>query len=489
MPFTSRDVHSAINFNIIFKVISRNLLILSGFIALCSFVALYFSESTYPFTHSLLITLTLGVFLYIVTFRKDMHHEITQHDAYITVTISWVTIGLIGSLPYIFSGAIPHFVDAYFESVSGFTTTGSSILTDIESLPKSILFWRSLTHWIGGIGIILLVVILMPSLKIGGYQIFTLESSLQEKIKPKIREVGYLLFIIYISLTIAEIIFLMAGGMNLFESTCHAFGTIATGGFSPKNDSIASYSPYIQYVIMVFMLLAGINFVLYYYLIKRRFSKIKSNEEVKFYLGTLILTGFILTLSLYFKMGKPFEESFREAYFQIISIITCTGFATTDYLNWPQYAVLIIFLSMFFGGSTGSTAGGIKMVRHLILFKNIKRRIKLSLHPNAVMSLHLNNRTLTSASNQSVLSFIVIYLIMFLIGSFMMTATGVDIATATSSIATCMAGIGPGIGKVGPAANFAFFSDAGKSILIFFMLLGRLEIYTIMVLFTKEFWR
>lgn len=482
-------MHKAINFHIIFKVIGRILLIISGFMLLNILIAIYFSESTYPFTHTLLYTGTLGLLLFIITFRKDMHHEMTQHDAFITVTIAWTIIGLAGSLPYVFSGGIPHFVNAYFESVSGFTTTGSSILTDIEALPKSILFWRSLTHWIGGIGIILLVIILMPSLKVSGYQMFTLESSLQEKIKPKIRKVGLRLFYIYLTLTVAEVIFLLAGGMNLFESTCHAFGTVATGGFSPKNDSIASYSPYIQYVIMSFMLLAGINFVLYYYLIKREFNRIKRNEEVRFYLGVLFFIGTFLTLALYFKMGKPLEESFREAYFQTISIITCTGFATADYLKWPAFAVLVIFMSMFFGGSTGSTAGGIKMVRHLILFKNIKRRFKQTMHPQAVMPIRLNKSHMKDSTNQSVLTFIIIYLFVFLIGSLLMLTTGLDIPTATSSIATCMAGIGPGIGGVGPVSNFALISDTGKVILIIFMLLGRLEIYTILVLFTKSFWK
>jgi len=482
-------MHKAINFHIIFKVIGRILLIISGFMLLNILIALFYSENIYPFSHTFLYTGSLGLFLFIITFRKDMHHEMTQHDAYITVTVAWTTIGIAGSLPYIFSGGIPDFVNACFESVSGFTTTGSSILTDIEALPKSILFWRSLTHWIGGIGIILLVIILMPSLKMSGYQMFTLESSLQEKIKPKIRKVGLRLFYIYLTLTIAEIIFLMAGGMNLFESTCHAFGTVATGGFSPKNDSIASYSPYIQYVIMVFMLLAGVNFVIYYYLIKKEFNRITRNEEVKFYLGVLFFVGTSLTLALYFKMGKPLEEAFREAYFQAISIITCTGFATADYLKWPTFAILIIFLSMFFGGSTGSTAGGIKMVRHLILFKNVKRRIKLTMHPNAVIPIKLNNNHLKETTNTSVLTFITIYIFVFIIGSLLMTITGLDIATSTSSIATCMAGIGPGIGDVGPAGNFAAITDTGKIILIIFMILGRLEIYTILILFTRSFWK
>ncbi len=238
-----------------------------------------------------------------------------------------------------------------------------------------------MTHWIGGIGIIVLVIIVMPTLQIGGYHLFTLESSLQEKIQPKIKAVGNRLLLIYIGLTFIEIVLLKLGGMNLFESVCHAFGTISTGGFSPKNTSIADYSAYIQYVIMVFMLLSGTNFVIHYYLIKRDFHKIKVNEEFKFYFFVVLLIGLVITSILFFKMNKPFEESFREGFFQVISIITCTGFASADYLLWPEYAWIIILFAMFLGGSTGSTAGGIKMARHLIVFKNIDRIFRQSVYP------------------------------------------------------------------------------------------------------------
>jgi len=478
-----------INFNVLLKIFSRILFIISGFLAFCIELANHYSEEVAPFEHTLLITGLTGLFFFLVSFGKNKDHEINQNEAYLTVTLAWLIIGLAGSLPYILSGSIPNFTDAFFESVSGFTTTGSSILTDIESLPKSILFWRSLTHWIGGIGIIVLVIIIMPSLNISGYHLFTLESSLREKIKPRIRDIGFRLLLIYIGLTFIEVFFLLTGGMSLYDSVCHAFGTIATGGFSPKNDSIASYSPYIQYVIMFFMLLAGMNFILYYYLIKREFKKIKRNEEVRFYLGMVFIIGAILTLSLYITMNKSFEESFREAFFQIISIITCTGFASADYLNWPQFAWLIIFFAMFFGGSTGSTAGGIKMVRHMILFKNIHRRFMQPLHPNAVLPIKLNKKMISPESNLSILTFISVYLIFFLIGSLLMVITGSDAATASSAVATCMAGIGPGIGTIGPASNFAMISDAGKFILIFMMILGRLEIYAVIMLFTKSFWK
>ncbi|MEA2041271.1 MAG: TrkH family potassium uptake protein [Bacteroidota bacterium] len=478
-----------LNFKLIARVVSLNLFILSLSIFICIGIALFYSENYYPFIFSVLITFTSALILFLLSKNVDKEEEIDQNDAYFTVTISWVLLGLSGTLPYIFSGAIPSFTDALFESVSGFTTTGSSILTDIESLPKSILFWRSLTHWIGGIGIIVIVIIILPSLKIGGYHLFTLESSFEDKIKPKIRQVGTRILMIYVGLTVVETALLLLGKMSLFESVCHAFGTVATGGFSPKNTSIADYSSYIQYVIMVFMLLSGTNFIIHYYLIRRNFSGIKKNEEFKFYILTILIIGGIITGILFFQMNKPFELSFRESFFQVISIVTCTGYATSDYLVWPEYAWMIIFFAMFLGGSTGSTSGGIKMARHLIFFKNIKTMFHKLLHPRAVIPVRFNNEPLDDKTNNSTLSFIVLYFITFLVGTFLMVALGLDGKTAGSSVATCMAGIGPGIGTVGPASNFAHIPELGKILLSALMIIGRLEIYTVVVLFTVNFWK
>jgi trk system potassium uptake protein TrkH len=452
-------------------------------------IAYLYSEDLKPFIYSLIITLSLGVSLFLFSKDLDKNTDINRRNAYLIVTISWILVSLFGTLPYFFSKTIPMFVDELFESVSGFTTTGASILTDIESLPKSILFWRSLTHWIGGIGIIMLVIIILPSLKMGGYHLFTSESSFQEKIKPKIKQVSSRLLFIYVTLTIIETILLLFGNMNLFESVCHSFATISTGGFSPKNSSITLYSPYIQYVIMIFMLLAGTNYIIYYYLIKRDFFKILKNEEFKFYLKIVFLLGFIITLILIFKMHKPIELAFREAFFQVISIITCTGFSTADYLTWPKYAWIIIFFLMFIGGSTGSTSGGIKIKRHLIFFKNLKILFSKILHPHAYIALKINNKIISDELNKSILTFIFIYLITFLIGSFIMIILGFDGQTSCSSVATCLAGIGPGISTVGPASNFAHISVFGKIFLTFLMILGRLEIYPVIILFTKDFWK
>jgi len=452
-------------------------------------VALIMGEPLKPFLLSGMIALLLGFFLYSFRRTNAENYSMTKKDACLIVSVSWILFSFIGCLPYLFSNSIPGFIDALFESVSGFTTTGASILADIEILPKSILFWRSLTHWIGGIGIILLVIVIMPSLHIGSYNLFTFESSVQEKIQPRIKAVGRRLLLIYLILTAAEIVLLMAGKMNLFESVCHAFGTVATGGFSPKNTSIIGYSPYIQYVITAFMLLAGVNFVIHYYIFKRDFKKVKENEELKFYLFVVFIIGSILTMSLYLTMNKSFEESFREAFFQIISIITCTGFASADYLLWPSFAWMIIFFAMFLGGSTGSTAGGIKMARHLVLLKNINRFFQHLRSPNAIIHLKLNKNLVSEDNNRTILSFIVLYFLIFAVSSIFIVSQGVDGASASSAVATCMAGIGPGIGTVGPVSNFFHLPGNVKIVLSFLMLLGRLEIYTLLILFYPNFWR
>ncbi|MGV8111507.1 MAG: TrkH family potassium uptake protein [Lentimicrobium sp.] len=478
-----------INSSAVFRVISNNLFILSAALLISGVVSIVAGEQVTPFLATAVLSFTAGLLLYYTKRRKTDQHPLSRKEAYLTVTLAWLIMSLTGSLPYLISGSIPSVTDAIFESVSGFTTTGSSILTDIEALPKSILFWRSLTHWIGGIGIIVLVIIIMPALKIGGYHLFTMESSLQEKISPRIKTVGIYLLYIYISLTVAEIILLLAGGMNLFESTCHAFGTVATGGFSPKNDSIAGYSPYIQYVITIFMLFAGVNFIIPYYLVKKDFQKIRKNEEFRFYLVVVSLIGIIISLSLMIEMEKPIEIAFREGFFQVVSIITCTGFATADYLQWPAYAWIIIFFCMFLGGSTGSTAGGIKMVRHLIVLKNIGIIFKRLSSPHAMLPIRLNKKMLNEEANNSVLTFVTLYLMVFITGSVLLVLLGLDGATSASSVATCMAGIGPGIGSVGPVSNFAHLPQAAKIILSLLMITGRLEIYTVLILFSPAYWK
>jgi trk system potassium uptake protein len=478
-----------INFKVVLSVLSRNLFISAAALQVCIGVALIYSEPVGPFLITSIITFSFGGIFYLVTRNAIKNAIIQRRDAYLTVTLSWLVIGLTGALPYLISGSISSVTDAVFESVSGFTTTGSSILVDIESLPKSILFWRSLTHWIGGIGIIVLVIVVMPSLHIGSYQLFTMESSLQEKIQVKIKSVGKRLLLIYIVLTVAEVLLLLLGKMDLYESICHAFGTVATGGFSPKNTSLSGYSPYIQYVVMIFMVLAGTNFAIHYYLFKRDFGRVKENEEIRFYLLTILTLGIAIASILFYRMDMPVELSLRESFFQVISIVTCTGYATADYMVWPEYAWLIIFFAMFLGGCTGSTSGGIKMIRHLLLLKNIGKTFREMIHPNAIIPLRLNKSSLNESTNNSIIGFIFAYFMIFVVGSIVLILLRVDIKTACSSVATCMAGIGPGIGTVGPVGNFAHLSDAVKLILSFLMIIGRLEIYTVLILFSGAFWK
>jgi trk system potassium uptake protein TrkH len=483
-------MHKRINLPIILIICSRIFLIISFAFLLCAFVSWLYNEEIWVFLSSAAISSFLSGFtFYFYKRKKTPLQKIRQREAFLTVSIAWLCMGLIGSVPYLLSGSIPSFIDALFESISGFTTTGSSILSDIESLPKSILFWRSLTHWIGGIGIIVLVIIIMPKLQVGGYRLFTLESSLQEKIKPRTIAVGYRLLYIYLFLTFLEVLLLLAGNMNFYESLCHSFGTIATGGFSPKNSSIGDYSPYIQYIITVFMFLGGTNFLIHYYTLHRQTLKVKSNQEFKLYSFFILLIGTIISLSLFFDMGKNLETSFREGFFQVVSIITCTGYATADYMLWPQYAWILIFFAMFLGGSTGSTAGGIKILRHLVFFKNISRTFRQIVHPKAILEIRVNNKTINEESNTSILSFMMLYLVIFLSASISLRLIGLPNKEAFSAIATSMAGIGPGLGEIGPAGNFSLLPNSAKIILCFTMLLGRLEIYPLLILFSRIFWK
>jgi trk system potassium uptake protein TrkH len=477
-----------INPLLILRILSTILLIETISYLFCLPVVFIYKESASPFLWSAAITVLLSAVFYLLS-RKADTNKFSNRDGYLAVTLSWVVFSLLGTLPYLISGTIPNFIDAFFESTSGFSTTGSSIIRDVEILPYSILFWRSLTHWFGGIGIIVLVIIILPSLRVTGYQLFSLESSMKEKIHPKTKSIGFRVLFIYLGLTLAEIILLNVGDMTLFDSICHSFGTIATGGFSTKNNSLLFYSSYSQYVVMIFMFLAGTSQIIYYYLVKLNFKKIKQNEELWFYIAVAVVAGAIATIILLVNTTRTFEESFRDGYFQIISIMTCTGFASADFILWPVTAVLLIFLMMFSGGSTGSTSGGIKMARHLIVLKNIRNVFVRLNHPKSISFIKLNGKSVAENTNISILSFVVLYLFLFLLGTIIVVVTGVDPVTASSSVATCMAGIGPGLGTVGPMSNFAHMPDVSKVVLSLLMIIGRLEIITVFTIFTRTFWK
>ncbi len=473
---------------IILRILSTILLIEAISFILCLPVAIIYREPVSPFFLSSGIT-TLFYLTSRYSGRNANFEEISNRDSFLVVTLSWMLLSLIGSMPYLISRTIPSFIDAVFESTSGFTTTGASIITDVESLPYSILFWRSFTHWIGGIGIIALVIIILPSLKVTGYQLFSLESSLQEKIHPRIKGVGFRVMIIYLSLTITEIILLNIGDMNIFDSICHSFGTIATGGFSTKNNSLQYFSSYSQYVVMIFMFLSGISQVVYYYMGKRNFRKVKQNDEFWFYIVTVIVAGVVAVSILLISTTKPFEEAFREGYFQVVSIITCTGFASADYILWAHAGTALIFILMFSGGSTGSTSGGIKIARHLILLKNLKSTFFRLVHPKILSPVKLNGKILDEGTNISIISFIELYIFIFIVGTVLITIAGSDPVTSASSVATCMAGIGPGLGSVGPMSNYSGLPEISKILLSLLMVIGRLEIMAVFILFSKSFWK
>jgi trk system potassium uptake protein TrkH len=477
-----------INPLLIIRILSTILLIETVSYLFCLPVVFLYKESPYPFIWSAAITILVSAIFYFISKEADSG-KFSNRDGFLAVTLSWVIFSLLGTLPYLISGTIPSFVDAFFESTSGFSTTGSSIIKNVEILPYSILFWRSLTHWIGGIGMIVILIIILPSIRATGYQLFSLESSIKEKIHPKTKAVVFRVLFIYLGLTLAEILLLNIGEMNLFDSVCHSFGTVATGGFSTKNNSLAYYSSYSQYIVMIFMFLAGTSQVIYYYIIKLNFKKVRQNEELWFYIAVVMIAGTIATLILHVNSVRTFEESFREGFFQVISIITCTGFTSTDYLVWPGAALLLIFLLMFSGASTGSTGGGIRMARHLIVLKNIKNIFVKLNHPKSISFIKLNGKSIAENTNISILSFVVLYLFIFILGTIIVVITGVDPVTASSSAATCMAGIGPGLGSVGPMSNFSNLPEVSKVVLSLLMIIGRLEIITVFVIFTRTFWK
>lgn len=480
-----------INYRVIIKVVSILIIITGIFMSLCIGVAyLTGGHDIKALVFSMLVTLTFGCVLWLSN-RKVDPKEIGKREAYVIVVISWVAMSVFGSLPYLFSGAISNFTSAFFESMSGFTTTGASVLTDIEAVSKGVLFWRSLTHWIGGMGIVVFSIALLPFLGIGGMQLFIAEvpGPTKDKLHPRITQTARRLWAIYLILTILQIIMLMAGHMSLFDAVCHSFATVSSGGFSTRNASMGAFSPYIQYVTIFFMLMAGTNFTLHYKVLHGRWKDLFHNEEWRTYLGIILLSSFIITIYLIVSSYASFEKSFRDALFQVSSIITCTGFGTADYMQWPKFTWFMIFILMFVGGCAGSTAGGIKVIRHLLLFKNSRREFKVIMHPSAYIPLIYNGHSVDEKIRNNILALFLLYLITFAVGTFLLTISGLDKISAMGSAATAMGGIGPGLNLTGPASNFANVSIAGKWILSALMLIGRLELFTVYVLFLKAFWK
>jgi len=376
--------------------------------------------------------------------------------------------------------------------MSGFTTTGASILDNIESLPHGILFWRSMTHWIGGMGIVVLSLAILPAFGIGGMSLFSAEAPgvTVDKINPKIKDTARVLWNIYLVLTVVQTLMLMLGGMNFFDSICHSFATMGTGGFSTKQASIAYWnSPYIQYIIILFMILAGTNFSLVYLAFKGKPRKLFGDEEFKSYIAIIAVFTVVITAGLLLTNKMGLEPAFRDSLFQVASIITTTGFATDDYLIWHPFLTIVIFMLFFIGSSTGSTGGGIKVIRIVILFKNSYYELRRLIHPNAVIPVRFNKRSVSDQIISNVLAFFFFYMITFFLSSLVFMLFVDDYETAIGAVATSLGNIGPGLGSVGPAATFSHIAPAGKWFLSFLMMIGRLEIFTVMVMFSPAFWK
>ncbi len=452
--------------------------------------AIYYGEADHLyFIISALITFIVGFISFKFT---KFNQDVRAREGFAIVTMGWTSFSFFGCLPFLLSGHIPSITDAFFETMSGFTTTGASILTDIEKLPHGILFWRSFTHWLGGMGIIVLSLAILPFLGVGGMQLFKAEvpGPVPDKLTPRVTETAKILWGVYILISALETLFLLLGGMNLFDSLCHTFGTMATGGFSTKNASIGHYeSPFIQYVVIFFMITAGTNFSLHYRFMQKDFKSYIKNTEFSFFLILILgATLFIFydTLTNHF----PYvEEAFRKTLFQVVSILTTTGYVTADYEQWKISSQFVLFLFMFIGGCAGSTGGGMKIIRLYVLIQLVRTEIKKLLHPNAIIPVRVGNTVVPKEIVTNVLGFLALMIGLFVIGVILMSLLGLDMVSAFGAVAATLGNIGPGLGSVGPTDNYAYIPLVGKWILTFFMLAGRLEIYTVLILFAPSYWK
>ncbi len=479
------------NHRLVFQILGFMLLIEGLFMWLGIPVSMLFHDhELVPLGVSGLISVVSGGMIWLVT--RKAPKNMSPRDGFLIVSIGWILFSIFGSFPYLLSGEINSFTDAFFETISGFTTTGASILNEIEVLPHGLLFWRSLTQWLGGMGIIVMSLAILPLIGVGGMQLFVAEvpGPTPDKLHPRIKETAKRLWAIYIIFTISETILLRIGGMKLFDAVCHSFATMATGGYSTKTASLAYWdSPYIHYVVIIFMFLAGTNFTLSYFAMHLNFKKVWRNEEFRYYASFILGFTILLTIILSVTEIQSGEESFRHSLFQVVSIITTTGFVTFDYLSWIPLVGIILFMMMFFGGSAGSTGGGIKILRIVLLLKNSTMELKRLIHPNAVIPVRFNKNAVSPDILNNVFAFVSFYILTMIVAVIVMASMGYDLGTSFGSVAATLGNIGPGIGLVGPVENYSHFPDFGKWFLSFLMLIGRLELFTVLILFSPGFWK
>lgn len=478
------------NLRSVLHVVSVLMLVVAAAIAISAGAALAWGdpkEIIFEILESSALGGLLGVGLYIPT-RGD--HHLSRKDGFGIVAFGWLAAGIVGAIPYVLTGAIPHPVDALFETISGFTTTGATILTDIESLPRGIIFWRSFTQWLGGMGVLLVVVAILPILGVGGMQIYRAEmpGPQKDRLTPRIGTTAKLLYGVYVLLTVLQTVSLMAAGMSFYDSLNHTFCTMSTGGFSPYNASIAAFeSSWVHSIIIVFMLLAGINFSLHFRFLRGETKAYVQSSETKFYLAIVFLSSIAIALAL--QGDGSMGLRFRDAMFQVASIITTTGFATADFDLWPLFPKALIFALLFSGGCAGSTAGGLKIVRSLVLLKEVSRQIRLFVQPQAVLKVRLDKMTVPPALVSGITGFMFCYLLLITGFTLLMTFYLPDFTSAASAAVSCLGNVGPGFAAIGPTQNYAMIDPSGKLLLSFCMLLGRLELFTVLVLFTPNLWK
>lgn len=480
-----------INFKTIIRIIGILLLLETVMFLVCSSVSFYYRESDMlDFWKAGGITAGIGLLL--AALGKGGERQLTRRDGYVLVSFAWVAFSLFGMLPFYIGGYIPDIADAFFETMSGFSSTGATILDDIESLPHGILFWRSMTQWIGGLGIIMFTIAVLPIFGVSGLQVFAAEASgpTHDKVHPRIGITAKWIWSIYTGITTLLVCLLMLGGMDWFDSICHAFATTGTGGFSTKQASVAYYnSPYIEYVISIFMFISGINFTLVLLFVNRKFKKFIGNAELKFYFGSVVLFTAVIAIVLYYTSPMGMEESFRKSLFQIISLQTSTGFATDDYMQWTPVLWGLLTIIMLMGACAGSTTGGLKCIRMVILTKVSRNEFKHILHPNAILPVRINKQVISPSIVSTVLAFCFIYISIIVIGTLLMMAMGVGAEESMGCVISSIGNMGPGLGETGPAYSWNALPDAAKWLLSFLMLLGRLELFTVLLLFTPDFWK
>lgn len=474
----------------IINILGALLIFLAASFAGCALIASYYREPLNAWTISIIVTLFAGITAYKTT---QIPEDINLKEGFAIVSLGWTVLSVFGALPFVLSGSIPSFIDALFETMSGFTSTGATILTEIESLPKSILFWRSLTHWYGGMGIVVLSLALFPLIKrIGAMQLFQAEvpGISQERLAPKIATTAKLLWGIYILLTIAETILLRLGGMSLFDSLCHTFGTMGTGGFSTKNASIGAYNnTYFETIIVIFMILGGANFSLHYQALRGNLKTYIKDREFIVYIGLILSVTAIITVVNSMHYYDDIATSFRTGIFQVVSIITTTGYCTADFDKWPDICRIMLVCLMFVGGCAGSTGGGMKIIRAVLLTRRSLQEAKKIIYPQAVIPLKLNNQVIKEDTVNTIFSFFTLYILIYGAASALLCATGIDLMTALTASVACISNIGPGLARVGAVENYGFMPDTSKVLLTLCMLVGRLELYTVIVLFIPMTWK